>query len=57
MTEEELKTIPVMGSLSLHLVRLEEEYVKSLQHISPHTSEYVARLRDESILVDLLDED
>lgn len=54
MTPEELKTIPVMGSLSLYLARLEEEYVKSLQHISPHTGEYVARLRDESILVQLL---
>jgi translation initiation factor 3 subunit C len=54
MTPEELKMIPIMGSLSLHLTRLEEEYVKSLQHISPHTSEYVARLRDESILVQLL---
>ena len=54
MTEEELKIIPVMGSLSLHLARLEEEYVKSLQNISPHTSEYVARLRDESVLVELL---
>jgi len=54
MTEEELKVIPVMGSLSLHLARLEEEYVKSLQRISPHTPEYVARLRDESVMVELL---
>jgi len=54
MTEEELKLIPVMGSLSLHLARLEEEYVKSLQRISPHTSEYVGRLRDESVLAELL---
>ena len=54
MTEEELKTIPVIGSLSLHLARLEEEYVKSLQRISPHSPEYVARLRDESALVELL---
>jgi translation initiation factor 3 subunit C len=54
MSQEELKTIPVTGSLSLHLVRLEEEYVKSLQQINPHTPKYVGRLRDESKLVDLL---
>ena len=54
MTEEEKKTIPVVGSLALHLSRLEEEYTKSLQKISHHTQEYVTRLRDESKLVNLL---
>eukprot|EP00534_Pseudo-nitzschia_fraudulenta_P011248 CAMPEP_0201220698 /NCGR_PEP_ID=MMETSP0851-20130426/191731_1 /ASSEMBLY_ACC=CAM_ASM_000631 /TAXON_ID=183588 /ORGANISM="Pseudo-nitzschia fraudulenta, Strain WWA7" /LENGTH=963 /DNA_ID=CAMNT_0047510435 /DNA_START=8 /DNA_END=2899 /DNA_ORIENTATION=- len=54
MTEEEKKTIPVVGSLALHLSRLEEEYTKSLQKISHHTQEYVTRLRDESKLVSLL---
>ncbi len=54
MTEEEKKTIPVVGSLALHLVRLEEEYTKSLQKISHHTQEYVTRLRDEASLVNLL---
>jgi translation initiation factor 3 subunit C len=54
MTEEEKKTIPVVGSLSLHLSRLEEEYTKSLLKISHYTAEYVARLRDESGLVSLL---
>lgn len=54
MTEEERKTIPVVGSLSLHLSRLEEEYTKSLQKISHHSSDYVTRLRDESKLVELL---
>jgi translation initiation factor 3 subunit C len=54
MSEEEKKTIPVVGSLSLHMSRLEEEYTKSLQKISHHTEEYVTRLRDESKLVSLL---
>jgi translation initiation factor 3 subunit C len=54
MSEEEKKNIPVVGSLSLHMSRLEEEYTKSLQKISHHTEEYVTRLRDESKLVFLL---
>jgi translation initiation factor 3 subunit C len=54
MTEEEKKTIPVVGSLSLLMSRLEEEYTKSLQKISHHTPDYVTRLRDESKLVELL---
>lgn len=54
MTEEELKTIPVVGSLSLLMTRLEEEYTKSLQKISHHSVDYVKRLRDESKLVELL---
>jgi translation initiation factor 3 subunit C len=54
MTEEEKKTISVVGSLSLHMQRLEEEYTKSLQNISHHSEDYIARLRDESKLVNLL---
>ena len=54
MSDEEKRTIPVVGSLLLHLSRLEEEYTKSLQKISHHTAEYVTRLRDESKLVELL---
>ena len=54
LTEEEKKVIPVVGSLSLHLSRLEEEYTKSLQKISHHSAEYIVRLRDESKLVELL---
>lgn len=46
--------IPVNGSLALLLTRLDEEYVKSLQRINPHTAEYVLRLRDESKLVQVL---
>mmetsp|Transcript_52252 Transcript_52252/g.53233 ORF Transcript_52252/g.53233 Transcript_52252/m.53233 type:complete len:726 (-) Transcript_52252:47-2224(-) len=54
MTEEEQKVIPVVGSLSMLMSRLEEEYTKSLQKISHHTKEYVTRLRDESKLISLL---
>jgi translation initiation factor 3 subunit C len=54
LTEEEKKVINVVGSLSLHMSRLEEEYTKSLQKISQHSPEYIARLRDECKLVELL---
>ena len=55
LTDEERKQIPVVGSVALHLSRLEEEYTKSLQQISHHSNEYVQRLRDESKLIVLLD--
>jgi translation initiation factor 3 subunit C len=55
LTDEQKKQIPVVGSVSLHMTRLEEEYTKSLQQISHHSEEYVVRLRDESKLVALLE--
>lgn len=54
MTEEERRTIPVVGSLSLFMNRLDEEYIKSLQRISSHSVDYIVRLRDEAQLVKLL---
>merc|ERR1719232_157240 len=54
MSAEELKTVRVPGSLSLFLSRLDEEYNKSLQRISPHSIDFVMRLRDEVKLVELL---
>jgi translation initiation factor 3 subunit C len=54
LTEEERKVIKVVGSVSLHVTRLEEEYTKALQRTSHHSPEYVTRLRDESKLVTLL---
>jgi translation initiation factor 3 subunit C len=54
MTETERMMIPVVGSLELHLTRLEEEYTKSLQRTSHHSEQYVTRLRDETKLVSLL---
>jgi len=53
MSKEEYYSIPVVGSLASFMVRLDEEYIKSLQRISPHTIEYVMRLRDEGRLVSL----
>jgi translation initiation factor 3 subunit C len=54
LTDEERKVIKVVGSVSLHVTRLEEEYTKALQRTSHHSPEYVTRLRDESKLVVLL---
>lgn len=54
MTDAEKKVIHVIGSVALHMTRLEEEYTKSLQKTSHHSPEYIARLRDESKLVELL---
>ncbi len=54
MSNDERKNIRVIGSLSSFMIRLEEEYVKSLQQTSPHSAEYVVRLRDEGKLVELL---
>lgn len=55
LTDEQKKLIPVIGSVSLHMTRLEEEYTKSLQQLSHHSEDYVVRLRDESKLVVLLE--
>jgi translation initiation factor 3 subunit C len=54
LSEDEKKSIPVLGSYSLFLSSLEQEFVKSLQQISPHTPEFISRLRDEFVLVELL---
>jgi len=45
--------IQVVGTLSAYMRRINEEYVKSLQHINPHTQEYIARLKDEALIVAL----
>ncbi|WFD32065.1 Translation initiation factor 3 subunit c [Malassezia sp. CBS 17886] len=42
--------VPVRGSVISFLDRLEDEFMKSLQHIDPHTTEYVERLCDEKLL-------
>jgi len=50
---DEAGCVKVVGNLLTYVTRLEDEYVKSLQHINPHTQEYVARLRDERPLEEL----
>mmetsp|Transcript_14560 Transcript_14560/g.21940 ORF Transcript_14560/g.21940 Transcript_14560/m.21940 type:complete len:1011 (-) Transcript_14560:147-3179(-) len=45
--------IYLVGDMETHLVRLEREYTKSLQQINPHTQDYVIRLSDEALLLEL----
>ena len=50
---EKTGVLKVVGSLSLYMIRLGDEYTKSLQSINPHTQEYIGRLKDESVVVEL----
>lgn len=45
--------IQVPGSFGYFVTRLADEYTKSLQKLNPHTGEYVARLKDEAVLLRL----
>lgn len=45
--------LKIVGSLENYLIRLEDEYTKSLQQINPHTQDYVVRLSDEALLLEL----
>lgn len=38
----------IRGSLVSFVDRLDDEFIKSLQHIDPHTTEYVDRLKNET---------
>ncbi|KEY69064.1 hypothetical protein S7711_03360 [Stachybotrys chartarum IBT 7711] len=44
------KYIKVPGSIVSYIERLDDELVRSLQNIDPHTSEYIERLQDEGAL-------
>ncbi|RKP29909.1 hypothetical protein METBISCDRAFT_17502 [Metschnikowia bicuspidata] len=44
----------ILGSVSSIVERLDDEFVKSLQNISPHSIEYIERLRDEAGLYKLI---
>jgi translation initiation factor 3 subunit C len=48
ITPGEIFRIP--GSIVSFVERLDDELTRSLQHIDPHTAEYVERLTDESAL-------
>jgi translation initiation factor 3 subunit C len=48
ITEGEMFKIP--GSIVSYVERLDDELTRSLQHIDPHTAEYIDRLSDEGAL-------
>lgn len=48
ITPGEIFRIP--GSIVSYVERLDDELTRSLQHIDPHTAEYVERLTDEALL-------
>eukprot|EP01038_Epipyxis_sp_PR26KG_P009697 gene9697-13053_t len=52
-SSDEKFNIKVVGSVESFILRLEDEYTKSLQQINPHTQEYVIRLSDEATLLDV----
>lgn len=42
------------GSVIGYIERLDTEFIKSLQHIDPHTTDYLDRMRDETQLYRLI---
>ncbi|KAH6893502.1 eukaryotic translation initiation factor 3 [Thelonectria olida] len=48
------KYIKVAGSIVSYIERLDDELVRSLQSIDPHTSEYIERLQDEGALYNII---
>ncbi|RSL50564.1 Eukaryotic translation initiation factor 3 subunit C [Fusarium sp. AF-6] len=48
------KHIKVPGSIVSYIERLDDELVRSLQSIDPHTSEYIERLQDEGALYNII---
>lgn len=48
------KYIKVPGSLVSYIERLDDELIRSLQSIDPHTSEYIERLQDEGALYNII---
>lgn len=48
------KYIKVAGSIVSYVERLDDELVRSLQSIDPHTSEYIERLQDEGALYNII---
>lgn len=43
-------TVRIRGSIISFIDRLDDEFTRSLQHIDPHGTEYVDRLKDEKVL-------
>ncbi|KAI9646882.1 Translation initiation factor 3 subunit c [Ciborinia camelliae] len=49
-TISEGETFKIPGTIVSYVERLDDELTRSLQHIDPHTAEYIERLSDESSL-------
>jgi len=47
--------IRIVGDLSVLIDRLQDEYIKSLQHMDPHKQDYVVRISDEAGLSAIAD--
>lgn len=52
--QEGEKYIKVPGSIVSYIERLDDELMRSLQSIDPHTSEYIERLQDEGALYNII---
>ncbi|KAJ8127977.1 hypothetical protein O1611_g5656 [Lasiodiplodia mahajangana] len=48
------KYLKIPGSVVSYVERLDDELTRSLQHIDPHTSEYIERLTDEGALYNVI---
>jgi translation initiation factor 3 subunit C len=48
------KYIKIPGSVVSYVERLDDELIRSLQSIDPHTSEYIERLTDEGALYNII---
>ncbi|KAJ3048115.1 Translation initiation factor 3 subunit c, partial [Rhizoclosmatium hyalinum] len=48
------RAVSLRGNLYSFIDRLSDEFIKSLQHIDPHTTEYIERLKDETPLYVLI---
>jgi len=52
--EDGAKYIKIPGSIVSYVERLDDELIRSLQNIDPHTSEYIERLSDEGSLYNII---
>ncbi|KAJ3380657.1 Translation initiation factor 3 subunit c [Lobulomyces angularis] len=48
------ENVELLGNIGSFVDRLDDDFRKSLQHIDPHASEYIDRLKDEQFLYGLI---
>lgn len=53
-TNQEDHVVQIRGSVVSLVERLDDEFFRSLQHIDPHASEYVDRLKDEKLIYETI---